>query len=111
MAQSELFVLPSAYEPHGIVVEEAMAVGTPVIASNDCGAARDLVHNGKTGWLFKSGDVAGLSHALLAAVGYAYGHGEISASCRSEFARWYGRYEPLVIIPEFLRAAPEFRQL
>ncbi|MHB1768656.1 MAG: glycosyltransferase family 4 protein [Phycisphaerae bacterium] len=109
MAQSEVFVLPSVYEPHGIVVAEAMAVGTPVIASNDCGAARDLVRNGKTGWLFKSGEAAGLLRVLRAATGDSAQPREMRILCRRAFAKWYGRYDPLAIIPEFFRTAARRR--
>ncbi len=45
------FVLPSSREPWGLVVNEAMAAGLPVIVSSRCGCAEDLVepvHNGLT---------------------------------------------------------------
>jgi glycosyltransferase involved in cell wall biosynthesis len=99
MAQSELFVLPSIYEPHGIVVTEAMAVGTPVIASRDCGAARDLVRNGKTGWLFQSGDTTKLTDILLAAVRSESAQAEKSRGCKARFIAWYARYGPLTVVP------------
>ena len=37
-------------EPFGLVVVEAMACGTPVIAWN-CGAVPELIDNGRTGWI------------------------------------------------------------
>ena len=42
-------------------MNEAMASGRPVIASNKCGGAIDLLMEGKTGWTFKAGD----EHDLL----------------------------------------------
>ncbi|MGC9261582.1 MAG: glycosyltransferase, partial [Phycisphaerae bacterium] len=99
MAQSELFVLPSVYEPHGIALTEAMAVGTPVIAADCCGAARDLVRQGKTGWLFKTGDRSGLLAALRLATQESGKLAVMRPACRNEFVRWYGRYSPLVMIP------------
>ncbi len=111
MAQSELFVLPSVYEPHGIVVTEAMAVGTPVIANKDCGAARDLVRPGKTGWLYSPSDGASLLLALREAVGTERKAANMAASCREEFTKWYTRYDPLVRIPEIVRDALLLRQL
>ena len=103
MAQSELFVLPSVYEPHGIVVEEAMAVGTPVIASNDCGAARDLVRDGKTGWLFTSGNVSGLVRALAAGTQDLHFLRDRHQPCQGSFARWYSRYAPTKVVPALVR--------
>jgi|GEM_PF-1575280 len=102
MAQSEVFVLPSVYEPHGIVVAEAMAVGTPVIASNDCGAARDLVRNGKTGWLFKSGDAAGLLRALSLVGDDLADLRALRSGCEGDFARWYSLYSPVAVVPRFV---------
>ena len=46
------FVLPSTREPWGLVVNEAMAAGLPVIVSNRCGCAEDLVESGRNGLLF-----------------------------------------------------------
>jgi len=61
---SDILVLPSVYEPWGIVVNEALACGLPVIASDVAGAAEDLVIPGETGYRFKAGDSRGLAGAL-----------------------------------------------
>ena len=39
-------------EPWGLVVNEAMAAGLPVIVSDQVGAAHDLVENRDTGFIF-----------------------------------------------------------
>lgn len=52
LADADVFVLPSRAEPWGLVVNEAMAAGVPVIAHRHCGAAIDLVEDGRTGWLY-----------------------------------------------------------
>ena len=46
------FVLSSTREPWGLVVNEAMASGLPVLVSSRCGAAEDLVEEGRNGYTF-----------------------------------------------------------
>lgn len=46
---TDVLVLPSHFEPWGLVVNEAMAAGLPVIVSNRLGCIDDLVESGKTG--------------------------------------------------------------
>ncbi|HJO92479.1 MAG TPA: glycosyltransferase family 4 protein [Victivallales bacterium] len=64
MAISEIMVLPSEHEPWGAVVNEAMAAGTPVIASESVGSAHDLIDNEKTGFTFNTGNVLELKNIL-----------------------------------------------
>ncbi len=66
-AAAGCFVLPSTREPWGLVVNEAMACGLPVIVSSRCGCADDLVIDGSNGLLFDPlGDRSGSE--LLAAL-------------------------------------------
>jgi glycosyltransferase involved in cell wall biosynthesis len=46
------FILPSTREPWGLVVNEAMASGLPILVSYRCGCAIDLVRNGINGFMF-----------------------------------------------------------
>ncbi|QSR85454.1 glycosyltransferase family 4 protein [Methylacidimicrobium sp. B4] len=57
-------VLPSTIEPWGLVVNEAMAAGLPVVASETCGSAPDLVGSAN-GFLFSPGDTDGLAALLM----------------------------------------------
>ena len=61
----DVFVLPSRFEPWGLVVNEVMNAGRPVIVSDRVGAASDLVGNGDNGFVYPSGDVAALASRLL----------------------------------------------
>jgi 1,2-diacylglycerol 3-alpha-glucosyltransferase len=63
-AFAEAFVLPSRREPWGLVVNEAMAAGLPVIVSNRCGCAGDLVEHGNNGFLFEPDRNEELTNAL-----------------------------------------------
>jgi glycosyltransferase involved in cell wall biosynthesis len=57
---SNLMILPSFYETWGLTINEAFASNTPVICTDNCGCSSDLVENGKTGFIYKSGDLDGL---------------------------------------------------
>jgi glycosyltransferase involved in cell wall biosynthesis len=65
---SDLFILPSYSEGLPKVVLEAMACGTPVVASNIPGH-KDVINNNMTGYLFKTGDVEDLSSKIIKALG------------------------------------------
>ncbi len=57
---SDVFIMPSFRDEWGLVLNEAMACGLPVIVSEDIGSAPDLVLEGQNGYLFKPGDVSQL---------------------------------------------------
>jgi glycosyltransferase involved in cell wall biosynthesis len=60
----DVFTLPSRFEPWGLVVNEAMNAGRPVIVSDRVGAAADLVEDGVNGFVYPSGDVGALASRL-----------------------------------------------
>ncbi|MGU3434188.1 glycosyltransferase family 4 protein [Actinomycetes bacterium M1A6_2h] len=60
---ADAIVLPSRYEPFGIIALEAAAAGTPVVAST-AGGLGDAVVDGVTGSSFAPADVAGLARAV-----------------------------------------------
>jgi glycosyltransferase involved in cell wall biosynthesis len=63
---ASVFVMPSLYaEQWGLVVNEAMAAGLPVLASEICGATPDLVVDGRTGFSFPAGDEAKLAERMI----------------------------------------------
>jgi glycosyltransferase involved in cell wall biosynthesis len=63
-ARSDVFVLPSRHDGWGVVVNQALATGVPIIASDAVGAGFDYVENGVNGVTVKAGDVDELYSAL-----------------------------------------------
>ncbi len=63
-ARCDAFILPSTREEWGLVVNEAMACGAPVIISNRVGAHFDLVKEGVNGFSFDPKDVDQLAGML-----------------------------------------------
>ena len=59
-ALADVFVFPTLGDPNGLVVEEAMAAGLPVISTTNAGDIRSRVHDGRSGFVVPAFD----SHAL-----------------------------------------------
>ena len=55
-AAADVAVVPSIYEPFGLVALEAAAVGTPLVVA-DTGGLREVVEHGVTGLRFAARDV------------------------------------------------------
>jgi len=65
---ADLMVLPSSYEPFAVVVNEAMCCGCPVMASDQVGAARDLVLPVAPDFVFPAKNTDALAEKLQTAV-------------------------------------------
>ena len=62
-AAADVAVVPSIYEPFGMVALEAAAAGTPLVVA-DTGGLREFVEHGITGLRFQPGDVGALATAV-----------------------------------------------
>ena len=67
VAAANVAVVPSIYEPFGLVALEAAALRTPLVVSKTGGLA-ELVVDGFTGWTFPPGNAARLADAVTAAL-------------------------------------------
>lgn len=65
MRSSDVFVLPSRREPWGLVVNEAMVCGLPVIVSDACGCVDDLVGDGQNGHIFPVDEPGELAEIMM----------------------------------------------
>lgn len=65
---SDVFVMPSRRETWGLVVNEAMQFGLPVISGSHVGSHQDLVVEGETGMVFESENAADLVRCIDALV-------------------------------------------
>ncbi len=61
---SDMLALPSISEKWGLVVNEAMNFGLPVVVSDRVGCAADLVHSGENGFVVSHNCISALSNAL-----------------------------------------------
>ncbi len=77
-AAAEMVVMPSHYESFGMVALEAMAMGTPVIAS-EVGGLAFLVRDGRNGFLVPSRDPEALAERIFTLL--------LDAACRRELGR------------------------
>jgi glycosyltransferase involved in cell wall biosynthesis len=82
---AEVFVLPSQWEARALVVQEAMAAGLPVVAS-DTGGLHDLVDG--AGVLVPVGDTPGFAAAVEQVLGDPELRGRLSQQGRDRAAGW-----------------------
>lgn len=74
-------VLPSHSEPWGLVVNEALSYGCPVVVSSACGCVPDLVREGVTGYAFEAGNTDDLVKALDSARHLSNDRAAVARNC------------------------------
>lgn len=65
---TDVFILPSLYEPAGVALLDAFAAGVPVIASR-VGGIPEIIHHGKNGLLAKPGDAMDIAEKVTMVTG------------------------------------------
>lgn len=88
---SDVLVLPSEYEPFGVVVNEAMLCSRPVIVSDRVGARYDLVRHGETGFIYPCGDMAALAATLRSALAEPDQLRKLGEAARKRMDSWSPR--------------------
>ncbi len=87
-ACADIFVLPSSFEPWGLVVNEAMAAGLPCVVSDAVGSREDLIDPGKNGWVFPAGDPRSLAKELQTLAADAPLRDRAGAAARERMRSW-----------------------
>ncbi len=82
------FILPSVSEQWGLVVNEAMASGLPVLVSSRCGCASDLVADGQNGFVFEPEDIDGLARHLSVVSGDGCDRNKLGEAGRAIIGGW-----------------------
>lgn len=91
-------VLPSRSEPWGLVVNEALALGVPVLVSHRCGCVPELVVDGKTGYAVRHGDVADFAEKMAQVADDVRGDDALAGRCLDHIAPFNSRASALGIL-------------
>ena len=82
-AIADLFLLPSEYESFGLAALEAMAAGTPVVATN-AGGLPEIITHGKNGFLSDIGDVESMGENAKKILSNEKMHNSFKISAREQ---------------------------
>jgi glycosyltransferase involved in cell wall biosynthesis len=89
-ALAEALILPTYSDPWGLVVNEAMACGLPVVVSRVAGCAADLVRENWNGLLISAGDISSLTKSMETIAG----NRELRASMGANSEQWISSFSP-----------------
>ncbi|MEI7809636.1 MAG: glycosyltransferase family 4 protein [Verrucomicrobiota bacterium] len=87
-ANAGAFIHASTTEQWGLVVNEAMASGLPVLVSNRCGCAQDLVQEGVNGFTFDPYNVEQLAQLMVQVSGFKFQVSEFGAASARIISNW-----------------------
>lgn len=107
---SDLMVISSEYEPFGLVVNEAMLCGCPVVASDKVGAVRDLIVAGRTGFVYPCGDTRALATILQESLGDLAGLSIIRNAALERMEGWSPRASVAALVEGVTRAVSRGRR-
>ncbi|CBK75310.1 Glycosyltransferase [Butyrivibrio fibrisolvens 16/4] len=64
MAAADVFVLMTREDIWGLVINEALSVGTPIVSTNKCVAAVETIEDGTNGYIVNNEDALGAATKL-----------------------------------------------
>jgi glycosyltransferase involved in cell wall biosynthesis len=102
-AAADVFVLASRFEPWGLVVNEAMAAGLPVIATDRVGCVDDLVAQGVTGLVVPAGSPDALAAAMESLYLDRPLRDKMAQDARSLIAGWTLENEAEIVVNSWKR--------
>jgi Glycosyl transferases group 1 len=88
--QADVLLVPSLFEPWGLVVHEGLAYGLPVIATDQVGAADDLIDPGVNGYVVAAGSDEALASAMCSVAEWSPSHWREAAAHTRETLPMYG---------------------
>ena len=100
---ADIFVLPTLSDPWGLVVNEAMIFGLPIICTDTAGVAYDLVREGINGFVVKAGN----SDVLYAALKRLCDDPELRETMGKESLKIIKGYTPEKWARNFINAVEE----
>jgi glycosyltransferase involved in cell wall biosynthesis len=108
-ALADAFIFPTLGDPNGLVVEEAMATGLPVISTTSAGDIRDRISEGITGYLAPPADPVALADRMRSIANdpelrVAMSHNAAAQAARFTDARFAQDFETFVF--EIIDLAP-----
>lgn len=89
IAAADALVVPSIYEPFGLVALEGAALGAPLVVARTGGLA-EFVEEGVTGRVFEPGDVSGLADAVVRTIDDPQASARMAQAARTRLRDSYG---------------------
>jgi glycosyltransferase involved in cell wall biosynthesis len=97
LSSADVFILPSLHEPFGIVLQEAMQIGLPIV-STDNGGQADLIVDGENGFLVPPGNELMIADAIRKIIFSK----EIALHMKLKNLETIKKFSPEIIIPKLL---------
>lgn len=98
LMRSSAMILPSTSEPWGLVVNEALSYGCPVVVSDVCGCVPELVLEGNTGFTYPCGDVPALTSAMISVAAMSRDRATVASRCLDVIAQYTSERAALEIL-------------